>query len=79
MRIKTKKLVPFLAIATTAAVLLPASASAVEFEMSGQVNRLIMNVDNGEENGTVHANNSVSGTRVRIKGEGDLGDGLTLP
>jgi len=79
MRSKTVKPVPILVIAITAAVLLPASASAVEFEMSGQVNRLIMNVDNGEENGTVHANNSVSGTRVRIKGEGDLGDGLTLP
>jgi len=77
MRIKTKKLVPFLAIATTAAVLLPASASAVEFEMSGQVNRLIMNVDNGEEDGTVHTDNSVSGSRVRIKGQGDLGDDLT--
>ncbi len=77
MRIKTEKPVPFLVIATTVAILLPASASAVEFEMSGQVNRLIMNVDNGEESGTVHADNSNSGTRVRIKGAGELGDDLS--
>ncbi len=57
-----------------AAILLPASAAAIEFDFSGQVNRLIMNVDNGEEDGTVHADNSVSGTRIRIKGQGELNE-----
>jgi predicted porin len=58
-------------------ILLPASASAFEFTLSGQVNRLIMNVDNGEESGVVNADNSVSGTRVRVKGNGDIGNDLT--
>jgi hypothetical protein len=58
-------------------MLLPASAGAFEFTLSGQVNRLIMNVDNGEENGVVNADNSVSGTRVRLKGHGDVGNDLT--
>ena len=65
------------ALATSAVILLPASASAFEFTLSGQVNRLMMNVDNGEKNGVVNADNSVSGTRVRVKGEGDVGNDLT--
>ena len=77
MLFKTKKPLPFLAMATSAAFLLPASAAAVEFEISGQINRLIMNVDNGDEDGTVHADNSNSGSRIRLKGEGDAGNGLT--
>ena len=60
-----------------AALLLPASASAVEFSISGQVSRLIMDVDNGQESGLVHADNSVSGTRWRIVGEGQLDNGMT--
>ena len=64
-------------LATSAVMLLPTSANAFEFTLSGQVNRLIMNVDNGEENGVVNADNSVSGTRVRLKGDGDIGNDLT--
>ena len=67
----------FAALATSAVMLLPASAYAFEFTLSGQVNRLIMNVDNGEESGVVNADNSVSGTRVRVKGHGDVGNDLT--
>ena len=67
-----------LAVLTTSVVMmLPASANAFEFTLSGQVNRLIMNVDNGEESGVVNADNSVSGTRVRVKGNGDIGNDLT--
>jgi hypothetical protein len=61
----------------TAALLLPASADAVEFSISGQLSRLIMDVDNGEESGLVHADNSVSGTRWRIAGKGQLDNGMT--
>jgi len=64
-------------LATSALILLPSAAQAVEVEISGQVNRLIQSVDNGEESGVVHADNSVSGTRVRVKGEGDIGNDLT--
>ena len=38
------------ALAGTALLLLPAVVQAVEFSMSGQVNRLLMNVDNGGDN-----------------------------
>jgi predicted porin len=64
-------------LATAALILLPASVQAVEVTVSGQVNRLIMNVDNGSENGVVHADNSVSGTRWRFAGEGELDNGMT--
>lgn len=77
MRFKVKKTFAFLAMASSAMILFPAGASAVEYTISGQLNRLIMNVDNGEEDGTVHADNSNSGSRVRIKGQGEVGDGLT--
>jgi len=36
-------------LATSAVMLLPTSSAAFEITLSGQVNRLIMNVDNGEE------------------------------
>jgi hypothetical protein len=58
-------------------ILFPLSAQAVEFTISGQVNRLIMAVDNGVADGVVHADNSVSGTRWRIKGHGDIGNDMT--
>ena len=61
-------------LATSSLILFPVGAQAVDFSLSGQVNRLIMNVDNGDEDGLVHADNSVSGTRWRIAGNGDLDD-----
>ena len=64
-------------LATTALILLPSAAQAVEVSMSGQVNRLIMNIDNGVDSGVVHADNSVSGTRWRLKGDGELDNGMT--
>ncbi|MCP4335378.1 MAG: porin, partial [Gammaproteobacteria bacterium] len=66
-----------LTLATSALILLPSAAQAVEVSMSGQVNRLIMNIDNGVESGVVHADNSVSGTRWRLKGDGELDNGMT--
>ena len=64
-------------LATAALILLPASVQAVEVSVSGQVNRLIMHVDNGDESGVVHADNSVSGTRWRFAGQGNLDNGMT--
>jgi hypothetical protein len=70
--------IPLITLATTSLVLLPVTAQAVDFEVSGQINRLIMSVDNGEENGIVHADNSVSGTRVRLKGQGEADNGVMI-
>jgi predicted porin len=72
-----RKPIALAVLATSAAMLLPASANAFEFTLSGQINRLIMNVDNGEESGVVNADNDASGTRVRVKGDGDIGNDLT--
>lgn len=68
---------PLMLLTTSPLIFLPFGAHAVEFSISGQVNRLIMYVDNGVVDGVVHADNSVSGTRWRIAGEGDLGNGMT--
>ena len=65
-------------LCSAAALLISGNAAAVEFTISGQVNRLIMSVDNGEEDGIVHADNSVSGTRVRIEGMGELAGGTEV-
>ena len=64
-------------LAVTTLILLPGAAQSIEVKISGQVNRLIMNVDNGEESGLVHADNSASGTRWRFTGSGDLDNGMT--
>ncbi len=58
------------------AAILPLSAQAVDVKLSGQINRLLMYVDNGNDNGLVNADNSVSGTRWRLKGSGDIGNGV---
>jgi len=77
MKITPRRSNTLVLLATSAAILLPLSTHAVEFTLSGQVNRLLMAVDNGVADGIVHADNSVSGTRWRIKGQGDIGNGMS--
>ncbi len=77
MKIPPRRSNTLVLLATSAAILLPLSTHAVEFTLSGQVNRLIMAVDNGVADGIVHADNSVSGTRWRIKGQGDIGNDMS--
>ena len=77
MQIRQRRSNSLVVLATSAAILLPLSAHAFEFTLSGQINRLLMSVDNGVADGIVHADNSVSGTRVRLKGQGEIGNGTT--
>lgn len=63
--------------ASAAAMLTPFAAQATDVQLSGQVNRLLMFVDNGVDDGLVHADNNVSGTRWRLKAKTDLGSGTT--
>jgi len=77
MQIKQRQSNALTLLAAAAVILVPLSGHAVEFTISGQVNRLIMAVDNGAVDGIVHADNSASGTRWRIKGQGDLDNGMT--
>jgi len=77
MKIKNRATALQTTLATSALILLPSAVQAVEVEVSGQVNRLIQGVDNGEESGVVHADNSASGTRWRFAGQGDLDNGMS--
>jgi hypothetical protein len=78
MDLTKRNTIPLITLATTSLVLLSVTAQAVDFEVSGQINRLVMSVDNGEKNGVVHADNSVSGTRLRIKGQGETDNGVMV-
>ena len=68
--------VPVTGIAALALLVASTTATAVEVSVSGQVNRIIMSIDNGEESGLVHADNSNSGTRWRFAGEGDMNEDM---
>lgn len=68
----TKKL-----LATTLFAVLGAgtmvSAYAVDFKISGQVNRALLWADNGDDSDLFHVDNDNSSTRIRIKGSEDFG------
>jgi predicted porin len=53
-------------------------AGAVEFKVSGQINRMIVWADNGEESDTFHADNDNSSTRFRFKGSEEVTDGIKV-
>lgn len=76
---KQKFTAPFIILTASAAICTPPSAQAIEVELSGQVNRIIMAIDNGEKDGDgiVHADNSMSGTRWRVKAKTDIGNGIS--
>ncbi|MEE8253708.1 MAG: porin [Hyphomicrobium sp.] len=51
------------------------SAQAYEFAISGHINRTIVQLDNGDEDGIFHADNDSSSSRIRFVGSGDYGAG----
>jgi predicted porin len=55
--------------------MLPILAQA-DLTISGQVNRMVANVDNGDDSNLQFLDNSGSGTRIRLKGERDTGTGI---
>jgi predicted porin len=65
-----------LASAAAALAVLAADASAFEAKISGHVNRLIMQVDDGEQSKLFHADNVNSQTRFRFTGTHDVTTGL---
>ncbi|HEY5738190.1 MAG TPA: porin [Gammaproteobacteria bacterium] len=65
-------------LCSAAALALSTPVAAVDFTISGQLNRLIMSVDNGVEDGIVHADNSASGTRLRFEGMGETDGGTEV-
>ena len=68
-----------IAAAVSSALALPMAAQAVEFEVSGHVNRAVILVDDGSENDNdlEHVDSNASETRFRFKGSEDIGNGTT--
>ena len=52
------------------------AAAALEVELSGQLNRGIMHVDDGVESDVFHVDNDNSSTRVRLRASEDVSPGL---
>lgn len=64
-------------LATTALALVAASASAVDVELYGQVNKGLFGFDDGRNNDVVVVDNNLSSTRFGFKGAQALDNGLT--
>ena len=70
---KRKKLLA----ASIAAAIAPMTAQAVDFSISGHVNRMIRYADDGHDSDVQHLDNSgFWGSRWRMRGEGELDGGL---
>jgi predicted porin len=67
-------LTAILAAAGTLAVGVP--SQAVEFKVSGQINRMVMWADNGDESDFFHVDNDNSSTRFLFTGSQDIGNGM---
>ena len=67
-----------IAIAVSSALALPMAAQAVQFSVSGHVNRAIISVDGGDNDGDLqHVDADSSGSRFRFTGEEELENGVT--
>ena len=69
-----------IAAAVSSALALPMAAQAVEFAVSGHVNRAVIVVnqdDNAKDGDLQHVDSNASQSRVRFKGSGELDNGLT--
>ncbi len=67
-----------LSAAVLAGLGLAGAAHALEAKLSGQVNRSLMRVDNGQDSKTFFTDNDNSSTRFRFTGSDDIGNGLKL-
>lgn len=65
------------AVAAVATATAATTAQAVDVELYGQVNKAVMAVDDGVETATHFVDNDKSSTRVGLKGEQMLDNGLT--
>ena len=67
-----------LAVAVSSALAAPMAAHAVKYKLSGQVNRAIVYTDDGEGSDVQFIDNGSSGTRWRMKGSEDIGNGMKV-
>jgi predicted porin len=64
--------------AAVASLIAPITAQAGNVTLSGQINRMVANIDNGQDSEIQHLDNSGSGTRFRLKGATETGNGLSV-
>jgi predicted porin len=67
-----------LTVAIAGAMAVPMSAQAVKYKLSGQVNRAVVFQDDGQDSGMRSIDNGASGTRFRLRGSEDLGNGMQV-
>ena len=67
-----------LTVAIAGAMTAPMAAQAVKYKMSGQVNRAIVFMDDGDQSDVRNVDSIASGTRWRLKGSEDLGNGMKV-
>lgn len=67
-----------LSLAVSAALAAPITAHAVKYKLSGQVNRVIAFQDDGVASDTQFLDNGITGTRWRILGSQDIGNGIKV-
>ena len=64
-----------LTLAVAAAMAAPTVSHAVKYKLSGQINRAMTVMDDGHNSDVQFIDNSSSGTRWRMKGSEDIGNG----
>jgi len=67
-----------LSIAIASAMAIPTAVQAVKYKLSGQVSRAVVYYDDGEQSDVRNVDNDVSGTRFRLRGSEDLGNGMQV-
>jgi predicted porin len=65
-------------LAIAGAMTFPMAAQAVKYSLSGQVSRALIYMDDGEQSALRQTDNGVSGTRFRLRGSEDLGNGMQV-
>jgi len=67
-----------LATAVSCALAAPTAVQAVKYKLSGQINRSVVFMDDGVQSDVRHVDSIESGTRVRLRGSEDLGNGMKV-
>jgi predicted porin len=67
-----------LAVAVSSALAAPMAAHAVKYKLSGQINRAAVYDDDGQQSDVQFIDNLSSGTRWRLTGDEDIGNGMKV-
>jgi predicted porin len=67
-----------LAVAVSSALAAPMAAHAVKYKLSGQINRAAVYQDDGQNTDVQFTDNISSGTRWRLTGSEDIGNGMKV-